>query len=88
MIPLTISIAILDKHAWLTRLETDASLLAAIGTAVVDLVHPTGQCDPERGASSLAIPTTRFLNLWRDSTSSLHLLEPCLVVSTTNDGKI
>jgi hypothetical protein len=34
MIPLTVGIAILDEHASLTRLETYASLLAAIGTAV------------------------------------------------------
>jgi hypothetical protein len=34
MISLAISVAIPDEHTRLTRLETNASLLAAIGTAV------------------------------------------------------
>jgi hypothetical protein len=38
VIPLTFSVAILDKHTRLTRLETDAPLLSAIGTAGVDLI--------------------------------------------------
>jgi hypothetical protein len=34
MIHLTIGVAISDEHARFTRLETDAPLLAAVGTAV------------------------------------------------------
>jgi hypothetical protein len=33
MIPLTYGIAILDRHTRLARLETNASLLAALGAA-------------------------------------------------------
>ena len=40
MIPLACWIAIPDTHAWLTRLQTDTSCIAALGTAGVDLVHP------------------------------------------------
>jgi hypothetical protein len=40
MFVLTRSITILDEHTPLTRLEIDASLLAALGTAHADLVHP------------------------------------------------
>jgi glutaredoxin len=39
MFVLTFSVAILDEHTLLARLEIDASLLAALGTADADLVH-------------------------------------------------
>ena len=41
MTPLAKNVAILDEHTRLTRLETNASLYAALGTADVDLVHNT-----------------------------------------------
>ena len=40
MILLTIGVAILDCHTRLTHLEAGAPLLAALGAAAVDLVHP------------------------------------------------
>ena len=40
MIRLAIDIAILDEHTRLTRLETDASFLAALGTAIVRCIVP------------------------------------------------
>jgi hypothetical protein len=42
MTPLAISIAVTDRHTRSTRLETDGAspLLAALGTAGVDMVHP------------------------------------------------
>ena len=39
MILLTISVAIPDEHTRLAHLETNAPLLAALGTAVDRLVH-------------------------------------------------
>jgi hypothetical protein len=38
MIPLAISVAVFDKLTCLTCLETDASLLAAVGTAMDHLI--------------------------------------------------
>ena len=40
MLPLTFGVAVLDKHTRLAHLEASASLLAALGAADVDLVHP------------------------------------------------
>jgi hypothetical protein len=46
MISLTFSIAVLDRHARHTRLETGAPVLAAVGTADnVDLVHHAADKD-------------------------------------------
>jgi hypothetical protein len=42
MLLLTFGVAILDRHTRLTCLEADAPLLAAVGTADVDLVHRRG----------------------------------------------
>jgi hypothetical protein len=42
MLLLTFGVAILDRHTRLAHLEADAPLLATLGTAGVDLVHPTG----------------------------------------------
>jgi hypothetical protein len=39
MLPLAVSVAILDTHTRLTRLETSTPLFAAFGAADVDLVH-------------------------------------------------
>ena len=43
MILLAVGVAILNLHTRLARLETSATISAALGTAGVDLVHPTGQ---------------------------------------------
>ena len=43
MLMLTLGAAILNLHTRLARLETSATVSAALGTAGVDLVHPTGQ---------------------------------------------
>ena len=42
MILLAFGVAILNLHTRLARLETSATISAALGTAGVDLVHPTG----------------------------------------------
>jgi hypothetical protein len=41
MILLAVGVAILDEHTRLTRFETNASISAALGTAGIDLVHPS-----------------------------------------------
>jgi hypothetical protein len=41
MILLAVGVAILDEHTQLTRFETSASISAALGTAGIDLVHPS-----------------------------------------------
>jgi hypothetical protein len=66
MIPLTRWTAVLYEHTRLARLEIDASLHAAIGTAVdrriVPVVHGNRNALPNRFTCS---PTWRDLNLCR-----------------------